>query len=67
MSGSKYEEDISMPSKVMAFLKKNRNRESPSNLEPNFNISGLGPSHMTKIGKNVWVHVLMLDAKYEED
>jgi len=33
----------------------------------NFHISGLGPSHETRFCRNVWVHVLMLYAKYKED
>jgi len=48
-----------MPSKVVAnsIFEKNE-------IASNFHISGLGPS---QFGINVWVHVLMLDAKYEED
>jgi len=32
-----------------------------------FEKTELGPSHVTKFGRNVWVHGLMLDAKYQED
>jgi len=53
MSGSKYEEDVSMPSKVMGNSILEKPKSSSSNLEPNFHISRLGPNHMTKFGRNV--------------
>jgi len=50
-----------MPSKIMtnSIFEKNRNREWPSNLEPNIHISKLGPSHVTKFGRHVSVYVCL--------
>jgi len=69
MLGSKHEEDIAMPSKGMenSIFEKTEIVSCPQILEPNFHISGLEPSNVTKFSGNVWIHVLMLDAKYEEN
>jgi len=68
MSHIKYEEDISMPSKVMAIsIFKKPIILSASKFWCLFQKKGLAISYVTKFGRMFWVHVLMLITKYKED